>query len=114
MSSAKKSQRQQSSDTPTQKKSSETPISAAADEMLERTKTFNSPGAEVMAFVSGQMEIAAELSVESPQDSIVAQNFRGKANAAIARLKEQRLAITRPMDEAKRLIMDLFQKPMDQ
>lgn len=35
-----------------------------------------------------------------------------RSNTAVKRLTEQRLAITRPMDEAKRQVMELFDKPI--
>lgn len=53
------------------------------------------------------------LAVSTPAQSLAAQDFRAEINKRIKELGEKRLAITRPLDTSKKLIMDLFQGPID-
>jgi hypothetical protein len=50
--------------------------------------------------------------IESSEDSLDAQSIRSRINTQIRDLNEQRLTITRPMDDAKKLVMQLFDKPV--
>ena len=57
----------------------------------------------------GRYARAAEaLTIESPADSISAQEVRASVNTQLKNLIEQRMEITRPMDAAKAKVMDLF------
>ncbi len=54
------------------------------------------------------MRAAESLTIEFPADSIAAQEVRASCNTQLKDLIEQRLEITRPMDEAKAKVMNLF------
>lgn len=58
--------------------------------------------------VARYVRAAESLTIEFPADSIAAQEVRASVNTQLKTLIDQRLEITRPMDEAKKKVMDLF------
>jgi hypothetical protein len=56
---------------------------------------------------------AESLTIENGVDTLNAQEVRALVSTQIKDLTEQRMDITRPMDEAKKRVMDLFRAPVE-
>src|ERR1700733_15022118 len=52
-----------------------------------------------------------EFTIDSPEQSVIAQEYRGKINTRIKELDEERLGITRIIDASKEAVMSLFRGP---
>lgn len=55
---------------------------------------------------------AASFAVATAEDSERAQRWRAKINAEIKRLNDERLTLTRPLDDSKKRIMALYAAPL--
>lgn len=61
----------------------------------------------------GLLEVAQSYQIDSPEMADAAADDLGDIKAKIKALNDQRLSMTRPLDEAKKRIMDLFARPLE-
>jgi hypothetical protein len=66
----------------------------------------------LMVPAQGWLTEASEFQVDTPEASAIAQARRAAVNAEMKRLEQERLAITRPLDESKARTMALFAPPL--
>lgn len=82
--------------------------------MANETVTIETPDAAALeSSASLQLVVARGMQIVDDDMYAIAGEELKAARAKIKELNEKRLAITRPMDEAKRRIMDLFNPALD-
>lgn len=81
--------------------------------MSEQSLNYQLPDSEALSSkAQAQLVIAREFAVTDPETYQMAGVELNAIRAKYKKLEEQRLSITRPMDEAKKRVMDLFKPPM--
>lgn len=71
------------------------------------------PSQVMVSDAQTMLAAARAFRVTSPELNVEAQQARQRINTRIKELTAQRVDLTRPLDEAKRKIMDLFDAPLD-
>lgn len=83
--------------------------------MLNETAVIEARGTELAAkeetAAQSTLTVAQSYVIDSPEMAEAAADDLGQIKARLKALDEQRKSITKPLDEAKARIMDLFRKP---
>ena len=79
---------------------------------LPSSVAIDAPDPNMASFAAQQLDEVSRMTVTSREGSLYAQGFRAGISSKIKELDEQRKKLTRPLDQVKKQIMDLYGGPI--